>query len=193
MKKYFFLFSSLAVLTLLTACETLNQNSQNNQFASSNQDIIELQNDVAILKRKVANTQNNNASILKKLSSLQNQINYVNEQSQQQTKTISALRQTINQERTARQAALDRVVETVADQTAKTVNSIAAQQQRHSQTAQTSAPAAAGAYYRHKVDSGETLSAIARAYKVSIKDIKRANRIKGDIIRVGQILRIPKK
>ncbi len=189
MKKYFFLFSSLTVLALLTACETLD-NSRSRQFAGSNQDIIELRNELAVLNRKIADVRNNNLRVAKNLSSLQSQINYVNEHNQQQNKAISALRQTMKQERAERQAALNRIIETVAEQTAETVNSIAEQSQK---TASTPAPAAGGAYYKHKVAPGGTLSAIARAYKVSVKDIKQANHIKGDMIRVGQILHIPKK
>lgn len=189
MKNLLLLFSSLFSLILLTACETTN--SRSNQFAGSNQDIIELRNGVAALKRKIANVQNNNVRVAKNLSSLQSQINYVNEQNQQQNKVISTLRQTIKQERAERQAALKRVIETVAEQTAKTVNSIAEQSQP--KAVKTPALAASGAYYKHKVEPGETLSAIARAYKVSVKDIKQTSGIKGDMIRVGQILHIPKK
>ena len=189
MKNCLFLFSSLAVMILLTACETTN--SQNNQFASSNQDIIELQNNVAVLKRKISNVQNNNARILKKISSLQGQISYVNEKNQQQNKAITVLHQQISKERAERQAALDKVVETVADQTTKAVNTIAKQSQPKAVRAPKTMPA--GAYYKHKVTQGETLSAIARAYEVSVNDIKQTNRLKNNIIRIGQILHIPKK
>jgi len=189
MKKYLFLFSSLALMFLLTACETTR--SQNNHFASSNQDLIELQNDVAVLKRQITNAKHNNAHILKKISSLQSQVNYVNDANQQQNKTISALHQQIAKERAERQMALDKVVETVADQTTKAVNTIAKQRQPKPSLASKTMPA--GAYYKHKVESGQTLSAIARAYKVSVKDIKQANRLKSNIIRIGQILHIPKK
>ena len=189
MKNFMLLFSSLAVMILLTACETTR--SQNYQFASSNQDIIELQNDVAALKRKIANVQNDNVRTLKKISSLQSQINYVNEYNQKQNKTMTALHQQIVKERAERQTALDKVVETVADQTTKAVNTIA--KQSRPKTARTSKTVAAGAYYKHKVESGETLSAIARAYKVSVKDIKQANSLKNNIIRIGQVLHIPKK
>lgn len=189
MRNCLLLFSSLLLLTLLTACETMN--SQNNQFASSNQDIIELQNGLAVLKRKIVNVQNNNTRILKKISSLQGQINYVDEQNQQQNKTISALHKKIIKERAERQASLDKVVETVADQTSKAVNTIAKQSRPKAVKAANTMPA--GAYYKHKVSQGETLSAIGRAYKVSVKDIKQANRLTSNIIRIGQILHIPKK
>lgn len=45
--------------------------------------------------------------------------------------------------------------------------------------------------YEHKVESGQTLSAIASAYGVSVQKIKEANKLKGDVIRIGQVLFIP--
>ncbi len=46
--------------------------------------------------------------------------------------------------------------------------------------------------YEHVVASGQTLSTIAAAYKVSVSSIKKANNLKSDIVRVGQKLFIPK-
>jgi len=196
MKRYLYLFFSLLIMLLLTACETTS--SQNNQFAGSDQNIVALQNNVAVLKRQVAQSRTNDERIMKHISSLQNQINYMNEQNQeqnkeiqQQNKTMTALHQKIEKERAERQAALDKVVKTVADQTAKAVNTIA--KQRRPKPQRTSGVMPAGAYYKHKVESGETLSAIGRAYKVSVHDIKNINRLKSNIINVGQILLIPKK
>ncbi|MDD5597085.1 MAG: LysM peptidoglycan-binding domain-containing protein [Victivallaceae bacterium] len=189
MKEYTFIFVFASMLLLMTGCETLNPGGSQSQYVS-NPDIIELKNEVALLKREIHNIRNSNTGIAQNLASLQNQINYVNEQNQQQAKALDSLSQEISQEKTQRRQALDKVVETVADQTAKTVNSIAAQSVPKPSPA--SGPAA-GAYYKHKVAAGETLSAIARAYKVSVTEIKEANNIKGHIIRVGQILHIPKK
>jgi 50S ribosomal subunit-associated GTPase HflX len=44
----------------------------------------------------------------------------------------------------------------------------------------------------HVVESGQTLSAIAAAYKVSASSIKKANSMKSDTLRIGQKLFIPK-
>ena len=43
----------------------------------------------------------------------------------------------------------------------------------------------------HKISSGETLSQIAERYSVSTSRLREANRLKGDVIQVGQVLRIP--
>ena len=50
------------------------------------------------------------------------------------------------------------------------------------------------AYVKHRVKSGETLSTIAKRYRVSMKRIARANRIyKKNFIVAGKILKIPQK
>ena len=52
---------------------------------------------------------------------------------------------------------------------------------------------APGAYLEHVVESGQTISEIAQAYKVSQEEIMNVNKIKNaSRIRVGQKLLIPK-
>lgn len=48
-------------------------------------------------------------------------------------------------------------------------------------------------YTTHKVRKGESLGKIAQRYGVTIKQIQRANNIKGTKIKAGQRLKIPKK
>jgi len=54
----------------------------------------------------------------------------------------------------------------------------------------TPAPAPAAASY-HKVNSGDTLFALASKYNTSVPELKRVNGLSGDSIRTGQSLRIP--
>jgi len=48
-------------------------------------------------------------------------------------------------------------------------------------------------YITYRVRRGDTLIKIARKFRTSVRAIKRANRLKGNLIRVGQRLRIPVK
>ena len=48
-------------------------------------------------------------------------------------------------------------------------------------------------YVIYRVRKGDTLEKIAKRFGVSVREIKRANGLRGDIIRVGQKLKIPKK
>jgi N-acetylmuramoyl-L-alanine amidase len=44
---------------------------------------------------------------------------------------------------------------------------------------------------RHTISPGDTLSALAMQYRVSVERLRAANRLKGDRLRVGQVLTIP--
>jgi N-acetylmuramoyl-L-alanine amidase len=45
---------------------------------------------------------------------------------------------------------------------------------------------------KHKVQPGESLSIVAQTYQVSVQKIKSVNKLKSDMIRVGQVLTIPR-
>ncbi len=68
---------------------------------------------------------------------------------------------------------------------------LAAQQKTAVAAARSEAAAQSQSGYEHKVQAGQTLSAIAQAYGVSVEKIKKANGLKNDVIRVGQVLFIP--
>lgn len=52
-------------------------------------------------------------------------------------------------------------------------------------------PSAAHAERHHTVRSGQTLAAIARRYRVSVRDLRAANRLRSVRLRPGQSLKIP--
>ena len=78
--------------------------------------------------------------------------------------------------------------EIVGEISSEVAKLLAAQQKA---AAATRAETASQSGYEHKVQSGQTLSAIAQAYGVSVEKIKKANGLKNDVIRVGQTLFIP--
>jgi N-acetylmuramoyl-L-alanine amidase len=51
----------------------------------------------------------------------------------------------------------------------------------------------AAASRRHVVRHGDTLSGVASRYRVSLSSLRAANRLRSDIVRVGQRLRIPSR
>ena len=48
-------------------------------------------------------------------------------------------------------------------------------------------------YDVYEVQKGATLSVIAKAYGVTVDDIKKANNMKSDVLQIGQKLKIPRK
>lgn len=71
------------------------------------------------------------------------------------------------------------------------VQTLFKEQQKRAATTAAPASSKAQSGYEHKVGAGQTLSAIAKAYGVSVQKIKDANGLKSDVIRVGQVLFIP--
>ncbi|QBY04654.1 AMIN domain-containing protein [Thalassotalea sp. HSM 43] len=45
---------------------------------------------------------------------------------------------------------------------------------------------------KHKISRGESLSVVAQRYNVSVKQLKLANNLKSDVVRIGQTLTIPR-
>ena len=60
-----------------------------------------------------------------------------------------------------------------------------------SQVPDASSSGAMQEYVEYTVQPGATLSAISKAYGVSISDIKKANNMSSDVLRIGQKLKIP--
>ena len=48
-----------------------------------------------------------------------------------------------------------------------------------------------GPYFEHTIEPGETLSYIAKECNTTVQKIKQYNNMKGDVLRVGQVLKIP--
>jgi N-acetylmuramoyl-L-alanine amidase len=45
---------------------------------------------------------------------------------------------------------------------------------------------------KHTVSRGESLSILAQRYGVSVRELKAQNNLKSDLVRIGQVLAIPK-
>lgn len=54
-------------------------------------------------------------------------------------------------------------------------------------------PAANTAYTNFTVESGDTLSSIAKAFGITVKELKTFNNLTSDVIRPKQVLKIPEK
>lgn len=102
---------------------------------------------------------------------------------------IVQLKTMLEQEAKNRDAAMRELAKNIARQIATAIN-LAQVKQQASSTAKL--PVGNGKFYQYTVQRGATLSAIAKAYKVKVADIRRANRLKNDNIRAGQLLYIPR-
>ena len=62
---------------------------------------------------------------------------------------------------------------------------------RNSSAAEATASGPTGPYFEHTIEPGETLSYIAKECNTTVQKIKQYNNMKGDNLRVGQVLKIP--
>ncbi len=181
----------LIILIISTGCNTTrrssaSKNSLNNAIRNHDERISELNFQIKQL------SESNNQAIRK--------LNEITRQNvaQKQTvitleKKITILGKAIEAEKNNRHAETERLLKEVAKQTTAAINTRTAALQQQKNAKNSGGPATKGNFYEYKVQQGATLGAIAKAYKISVSDIKKANKLKNDIIRVGQKLYIPKK
>ncbi|HWK53201.1 MAG TPA: N-acetylmuramoyl-L-alanine amidase [Hyphomicrobiales bacterium] len=73
----------------------------------------------------------------------------------------------------------------------KTENALASDTIRIGQVLRIPGHSAPPVYTEHKIKPGETLSQIAISYSVPLSILRETNQLQGDVIRVGQVLKIP--
>ena len=164
--------------------------------ASLHQAVKLYEEETARMNEKLNALQNRCNALTKTINTMQ-QSNAVNQRKNQVIeRDIQILKQQIVAEQTARKKDLKQLMDQVSAQTASAINRIIEAQNRARTTARkpkSSGPVGKGEFIVHTVQKGHTLGAIAAAYHVSIEQIKRANRMKSNVIRIGQKLYIPKK
>jgi LysM repeat protein len=107
---------------------------------------------------------------------------------------ISAFKKHLSRDKKQMQKSLDNIIDKVANETTKAINTAIKTTNRTSyDKTKNDGPIGTGKFIEYKVQSGATLNAIAKAYNVSVTSIRKANKMKNDFIRTGQILYIPKQ
>lgn len=129
-----------------------------------------------------------------RVNELQRQTAAVVQQNQKLEQEIANLKKVLAAEQQARQASIDKMAEQVAKETASAINSARkTQAEAAAAAAPKGGPVGQGNFYEYTVQAGATLNTIAKAYSVQVSEIREANSLKNDNIRVGQKLYIPKK
>ena len=149
----------------------------------------------AALSQQVRSVQDENARMELQIAELERKLLAVENENKELVETVRQLKR----QAAAESAARDEQIRKLSDQIVKLAS--LPPPQPATPAASSSRKGAASAesgssfteYEEYEVVQGATLSAIAAAYKVSVADIKKANNLKSDILRVGQKLRIPVK
>lgn len=200
---------SLASSFLISGCVTSRRQSSvdSKQLQVMRQQLVRSQETTKYYEEQIgkifselANIQDDYSGLVAKINAQNNTISVLNKNNKTLEGQIKDLRKLLVAEQKSRQSAINQMIEQVSKQTASAINlakeakaQVAAKISSSSSSSGTGSPVGPGQFYEHRVESGHTLSAIAAAYKVTVSDIKKANRLKSDVIRVGQILYIPKK
>lgn len=183
-------------LKRIHAIQTRNNQVLKRQLASARENAKLHQEQVLKLSAKVDSLQDRFARFDQIVTPLERRLAKLESDNSQLSRQIDAVKRDLEAEKSMRHKDLQNFSEQMAKETASAINQATSSLSQPSPPPSTSGngiPVGPGEFYQHKVERGHTLSVIAKAYKVSVSDIKRANKLDSDVIRVGQILYVPKK
>ena len=136
---------------------------------------------VGSLIQQVKLMQDDNATLQASVIDLRKQVSLLNTKVQNTDRELEALKKQVAADAETRKAQLRSLADKLS-----TPPPAAQPRQQDSETLQ-------GEFIEHTVEPGTTLTALSKAYGVTVPDIKRANNLSSDNIRVGQKLLIPVK
>jgi LysM repeat protein len=175
MMKKFFLYGSFMLLTFPAL-----------QAQSGDRNIRYIENLTAQLTQVVRNVQDENARLEMKVSEMQRQIKELAAKNKELEQEMQRLKRQNAAEAEAREAQLREI--------SKQIKRLASLPPPAPIVPDKKSDASSHQNYEiFEVPKGATLSAIAKAYNVSVQSIKRANNMKDNNLRVGQKLKIPVK
>lgn len=183
---------SLCIIIFSAGCNTTRRTPRvvNTTNPAISKAVTQHDEQIAKLTFQFNQIRENNKSLIEHINRLNKEMALLKRKIGTIEKTNKLLADQLKAEKLARQNDIDRLLKEVAKQTAAAMN---ARKNTKPSNTSTNGPAGQGEFYEYTVQQGATLGAIARAYKVTVSDIKKANKLKSDMIRVGQKLYIPKK
>lgn len=148
------------------------------------------ENQLNITTAALRSLQDNYASLSCDVSNLKRDFAIEKQQNDRLEQEVTALKQQIVQNNKQIQSNMDTMVNKIAQQTTKAINT--AEYKKNPKT-NSNGPVGSGEFYEYTVQAGATLHTIAKAYHVDVESIRKANKLKNNTIRAGQVLYIPKK
>ncbi|MCF7791542.1 MAG: LysM peptidoglycan-binding domain-containing protein [Victivallales bacterium] len=146
------------------------------------------------ISARVNMLQDNYVKLIKNVNLLEKQLRTEKRRNARLQKKIESLEIQLASDRKQIQANLDQVINKVSEETSRAIKDMAerkAASDKKFESGNGNSPRGTGNFDEYIVQPGATLSAISKAYGVSVNDIKKANGLTGDIIRVGEKLYIP--
>lgn len=140
-------------------------------------------------KAVVDQLQESNHAMSSKIEEFNRRLSAMESRNRELDAEVKQLRQLISAESTARHESMRKF----AGEVGRQMSAVAESKPSSRSSSTSGGPATEGEFFEYEVQRGATLNAIAKAYEVSVDDIRKANRLKNDNIVVGQKLYIPKK
>lgn len=187
-------FSLAIILTSACTVSLFAQQSTGTRTLTSQRDVTAYMEELSgTMVSQLKSVQDDNAALetrIVKLEQLISELEATNKALRAENNSmktqISAL--------TASNASCEKMLKNISAQLDKIAAGAAASSRRQAQSSMpTPVEASNSSYAVYKVQEGATLSAIATAYGVTVNDIKKANNLKSDFLRIGQELKIPVK
>jgi len=175
-------------ITFLAGCENMGGPSRSSGYQRAQPDLgtaSRVQSDqISQLSATVVSLTNNNNEVIRTVNDLNQKIAALEQRNAALEKSLASMQQQLAAQRQETQASISKMIDQVSKEVSKASVSAASSG---------GGPVGTGEFFEHKVESGQTLGAIGKAYNVSVQDIMSANRMKDTNLRVGQTLYVPKK
>ncbi|HCE44723.1 MAG TPA: hypothetical protein DET40_14370 [Lentisphaeria bacterium] len=175
-------------ISLMAGCENMGGPSRSSGYQRVQPDVASaarVQSDqLNQLSATVVSLTNTNNEVIKVVNDLNQKIATLEQRNAALEKSLAAMQQQLANQRQETQASISKMIEQVSKEVSKA--SVSA-------PSSGGGPVGTGEFFEHKVESGQTLGAIAKAYNVSVQDIMSANRMKDTNLRIGQTIYVPKK
>lgn len=156
-------------------------------FRSTQEAVQYYENLVGRLAQQVRSMQDDNAMLSESNSDLKRRVAHLESEFRSMSEEMAALRKQIAADAEARKNQLNRLADSLSAPTDKAERRPARSVRPKTETAADESRE----FIEHTVEAGTTLTALAKAYGVTVKDILRANKMSRATIYTGQKLLIP--
>lgn len=183
MKKIMIVFFALCAIATLQAQQNRSSNSRNMDAARYYEEVI------GNMTQQTKLLQDDNARLDSKVQELNRKVAEVERENQAIKREMEEIKKMLKNDASSRDAS-NAAMRKLTDQIEK-MSQTPITPPAPPKAKSTTGAAEAGNYEEYVVSQGATLSAVAQAYGVSVKEIMRVNNLKSDRLRVGQKLLIP--
>ena len=193
--KRYLLIIGLPVISPIISLPAANYSSNSRQYNVQTLTLLrENEKQLTVLSSRVKYLMDNYAALTQQIKYLKQSLATEKQNNIQLKREISTLKKQSYADRKQIQKSLDNIIDKVANETTKVINTALKKVNNTTRSKiKDKGPVGTGEFVEYKVQSGATLSAIAKAYNVSVSSIRKANKLNNDFIRIGQILYIPKQ